>query len=559
MSQLDWDAFCRSEFLLPNEANFPKLEDKLRFLIARLRATAGGRSGRRPVAPTGMYKEENVGFEIPGGTSSFEEAMSDTCQYFDGCIRWHDPRALFNITPSPLLDTVALAAITSLYNPNGLWDHTSGKLLLAERRVVSALAGLARWDARLAGGVFTSGGKATLMYGIKAGLNKTEPEGVAKGYRTRHRVLASATAHFSLESICNFLGLGKEATIRVQTDARGGMDLASLEQTMTELLASGDVVSAVIVSGGATMNVVADDFDGARRVIDRVCARADVPLPQLHADLVISWPWLMFDSESTIPRYLSPATVQRIMELHRRVAAVRVADSFGVDFHKTGLCPYSSSVFMAHDAASLRSMDSAIRDQTKECDFGDASNFDRTLENSRTCQGIITAYHVLRRLGKGGFREYIGRALRAREVFVEELAPLEDLELVNTDTLGFEVIVRPDFYRKTPEFRDIDATPESSEALLYKDRCEQFWSFLNQNEFNVENDTPVVGYVPRFVDHRYRSGAPAFLLYPVSVHLDRMCIRDVLRSLRNAKTHFERRLINGTEFARPRMRLDPPK
>lgn len=142
---------------------------------------------------------------------------------------------------------------------------------------------------------------------------------------------------------------------------------------------------------------------------------------------------------------------------------------------------------------------------------------------------------------------------------MEELAPLEDLELVNTDTLGFEVIVRPDFYRKTPEFRDIDATPESSEALLYKDRCEQFWSFLNQNEFNVENDTPVVGYVPRFVDHRYRSGAPAFLLYPVSVHLDRMCIRDVLRSLRNAKTHFERRLINGTEFARPRMRLDPPK
>ena len=57
-----------------------------------------------------------------------------------GLVRWHSPRAMYNLTPPPLLHAIAAMSIFSLYNPNLVWDIPGGKTALAEQRVIKEIA-----------------------------------------------------------------------------------------------------------------------------------------------------------------------------------------------------------------------------------------------------------------------------------------------------------------------------------------------------------------------------------------------------------------------------------
>ena len=109
---------------------------------------------------------------IPERMASTSKANRLILELFEGVVRWHSPRAMYNLTPPPLLHTVAATSIAMLYNPNLVWDIPSGKIALAEQRVVKEVAEYTGWDWKVAGGVFTFGGKATDMYGIKVGLKR---------------------------------------------------------------------------------------------------------------------------------------------------------------------------------------------------------------------------------------------------------------------------------------------------------------------------------------------------------------------------------------------------
>lgn len=454
--------------------------------------------------------------DFPELPRSFDDAAEHSLEAFEGCIRWHHPHALFNITPSPLIDTVALTSLTALYNPNALWDITSGKFLLLEKRIISFLANLAGWDGAKAGGLFTFGGKATLMYAVKSGLNRCDPSVVEYGLNGRYVVLASANAHFSIESICNYLGLGHTACRRIPVGSSGEIDLSSLEAELHAVASRGDRIACIILDGGGTMNMRIDPVTKVRTVAETVSAEHTLPyVPHIHVDSVISWAWLTLTRTSpyTADPSLPWSLRNKLKTTVLAVQQIEAADSFGADFHKTGLSPYSSSCYVSRDGqilADLDHADSADR-TTPETHFGDICNFDRTFENSRNCAGIISAYQVLHRLGTHGLGSYLLRLLVSAEMMRSEIKDqyADTMQILNEDTLGFEIVVYFDLEGDGADFKSIEMdTPERKSR--YVNLAGHFREWLLHNDYNDRESVPLIGYVAKYTDERHTAGLPAF-------------------------------------------------
>ncbi len=524
------------DILRPDESNFSILPQRVQWLHQQLSQSIGVRPGQRAVNPAFRYPDDNA--EFPDAPQSFEAAARASMEAFEGCLRWHHPHALFNITPSPLIDTVALSAMTMLYNPNALWDITSGKFLLFEQRIVRHLAHLAGWRRAHAGGLFTSGGKATLMYAVKSGINRCDRAAVASGLNGDYVVLVSQNCHFSLESICNFLGLGHRACRRIRVDARNVIDVDALEYAFRGAAERGQKVAAIVLSGGGTTNMSVDPAGAVRRMLDRVCAEMSLAYtPHIHLDAVISWAWLAFEHNPDAGLERVPDRVRD--KLRRTITAlreIRDGDSFGADFHKTGLSPYSSSCYVAQDATDLLRLDrESGAEQFAEERYGDICHFDRTFENSRNCIGIISAYQVLQRLGTSGIRSYLTRLLVTADVVRNVIADQysEVFEVVNNSSLGFENVVHIDLSGSGRSFKELElADPRVHQAHIAS--ANRFREWLLRSEHCNRNPVPFIGFVPRYSDEQYKVGLPAFLMYSTSLHMSKAAAMEMLTRLRDA-------------------------
>lgn len=259
------------DFLAPDECNFTLLHDRISWLHKALMAKASPRPGMRDMPRTFTYSEELKDCHLPAGSQSRAAALSASMEAFEGRFRPHHPHSLFNIAPSPMIDAVALAAVTSLNNPNAIWDLSCGKFSLLEQRVIRYLGELAGWSSP-PDGIFTSGGKSTLMYAVKMGLNSVDPEVVEMGLRHTYTVISSAAVHFSLEAVCNFVGLGKSSCVRVGATPDGRIDPEGLRRALVDAIDDGRLVCAIVLAGGPLIDTRADPVREARRIVTDVLA-----------------------------------------------------------------------------------------------------------------------------------------------------------------------------------------------------------------------------------------------------------------------------------------------
>jgi glutamate/tyrosine decarboxylase-like PLP-dependent enzyme len=487
------------------------------------------------------YPEALAGVEIPLQGLSSEDALGRSLEAFEGVIRWHDPMALFNLVPSPWLDTVALSAITALYNPNAFFDLTSGKFNLLEKRVVRMLAGLAGWQD--AGGMATGGGKATLFYAIKAGLNRINRRMTRDGVEGRPLVIASRSCHYSLESVCNFLGIGSDNCVRLPTDSDNTMDLACLARELKLSRERGRRVACVVAAGGGTQNMATDPIASIRDMLSGM----DGPPPHLHVDSVISWAWLFFRADPDHYRNTirSPHVRSKVEATVAAVAELELADSFGADFHKTGLCPAVSSFYVARNFENPNSPHGGDPQAQHEY-WGDSRYCDYTMENSRSCQGIVSAYHILLRLGVHGMQDYLSYLLHVRECLgrlVEERWQ-HLFQVLNTSTRGFELVIKIHLCGDRRPYHELFLLSRA-EQHEYRRRCEQFRQFVTFGEYADRHDVPFIGYVTRYQFGTEPGGLPAFLLYPTSVFITERVAAAILERLGAACQAFEEGVAAG--------------
>lgn len=354
---------------------------------------------------------------------------------FHGVPRWHSPHTMYNVAPPPLLPTVVGKLFTTLYNPNLVMDTASGESLITEQKVISAIAHYIDWNTDVAGGSFTFGGKATTIYGLKVGLKNVAPNSSTAGVKEDVVVFSTNGGHPSHISDAEWIGIGTNNVSRLKTDADGRIDLGALEEAIISCDSEGKRIAAIIISGGSTNNMVVDPIKKVVNLRNRLAKDLGLDYsPHIHVDAVVGFPWIFFKDYDFTQNSLNiaDAAILRIRRVIEDLKDLGDADSFGIDFHKMGFCPYVSSLFMIKD----KRLFSGSSDPAK-------SPFTYTIENSRPGDGPNSAYIALNTLGEEGFQTIIAHLTETAIDLQNKIELDGSFEVVNKDALGASVMFAP--------------------------------------------------------------------------------------------------------------------
>jgi len=375
-------------------------------------------------------------FSIPKEGVSEKKIKSLISKLFQGTPRWHSPRTIYNAAPSPLQTTIATKFLTALYNPNLALHTASGKSLNTEQKVIKAIAKYVGWDETIAGGIFTWGGKATTMYAIKLGLSRCSPNSSKQGVKDDVVVISTDAGHPSHISDAEWLGIGSSNVIRLGADENTKIDLAQLESTIRSCISQGKKIAAIIISGGTTNDMIVDPIDRVIKLRDTLVKEFAMEyIPHVHVDAVVGFPWLFFKDYDFNKNELeiSAPAISRIKKVFDDLKYIDQADSFGIDFHKMGFCPYISSVFMIKDGRTFSEKSKDIFNWP----------FFYSMENSRPADGPNTAYIALNTLGVEGFQKIIAHLTDVAANLSELLDKCEEFELINTMCQGTASLFLP--------------------------------------------------------------------------------------------------------------------
>jgi L-2,4-diaminobutyrate decarboxylase len=408
---------------------------------------------------------------------TLEATIPELVNYLQGMFIWGHPRSQINVVPNPTLASVIGVLLPLLYNPNLCSDESARRFAEAEVRATSIAASLVGYDPQQAGGLFTFGGTGTLLYGVKIGLEKALPGAETEGVREDAVIVASEQSHYSCLNVANWLGLGQRNVVRVPTNVDNSIQLPALEATLRELLSAGRKIAAIVATMGTTDAFGIDDLraiDSLRRGLAEEYGLQRPP--HLHADAVIGWAWSAFNDYDfqANPLEFRGRTVRALAAAQHDIGHLRLADSIGIDFHKTGYTPYSSSLVLVRDAADFELI--ARRRETMPYLYQSGEHHPGmySLETTRSGIGPMAALANLLLLGKEGYRTLLGHAVEMAEVLRERIESHPNLTVLNGENVGPVTL-----FRAYPDDVDTFSVKERERSdRSYRERL------LVHNEYN---------------------------------------------------------------------------
>lgn len=382
--------------------------------------------------------------QLPLNMSEANEVLKEFSKFFQRSIIWQHPGAMINITPPANLVGIAAAFYTALFNPNFAQDESSGYLMSTELIVSKYLSELVDWNWEKSLGIFTFGGKGTNLYAVKIGLLKAVTDIIQNGIGSeRVVVISSEKAHPCHSEVCDWLGLGKKACLHVPVVPNGQVDVKEMEKSICENIEMGNKIACIILNGGTTNEIIVDPIKDVVEMRDRLVNKYNLNyIPHIHVDAVIGWAWLFFkfyDFERN-PMQMSKPELIKIKSMVDKVKQITYADSYGADFHKTGFCPYISSIFMVRDSKYLRALGNKKDKDIKSMNFGEYSPFEYSLELTRSSIGPVSAYVTLETFGVSGFQKLIYNIFSNGEYIRNVLQKTTEFDVINLDTEGFATL-----------------------------------------------------------------------------------------------------------------------
>ena len=376
---------------------------------------------------------------------SVEEVTAELVASCKGLTIPGHPRTHHNVIPPPTIPSLIATLITSLYNPNVVWDEYSHRVALAEVEVCTMLARLIGYDSTHSGGLFTFGGAGTNLYGVKVGLEKAIPAANSDGIKEDVTLVGSASSHYCRYNVAGWLGLGTSNLLTVKADNRNSMDLDDLRAQLHDALRSGVKVAAIIATMGTTDAFGLDNLAEIVKIRDEMVARFELPYRiHIHADAVIGWAWAVFNDYDfdTNPLAFRPRTIRMLSTARRHINELHLADSVGFDFHKSGFTPYISSVVLFKERNDLTLLTRSQKQMPYLYQFGEYRPGMYTLECSRAGNGVMTALASLKLLGKSGFQVVLGHLVEMTQLMREYLVGQEAVVILNRDNVGPVTIFR---------------------------------------------------------------------------------------------------------------------
>ena len=406
--------------------------------------------------------------ELAEQTRSVEEVARLLVAKLEGLPLWGHPHTQINVVAPPSIPSIIGSLLPAIFNPNLVSDDTSYGLSVAESSVVAMVSRLIGYDPDKSAGVFTFGGTGTNLYGVKLGIEKAFPDAMENGVGPNGVILASSQSHYCRLNIAGWLGLGEKHVIEVPTSLDNEVRLDLLETTARQALESGQRIVALIATMGTTDAFGIDDLEAIVRLRDQLVEEYSLEYkPHVHADAVIGWAWSVFnqyDFEQN-PLGFRPRTVRALAAAGRRIAKLYLADSIGIDFHKTGFAPYVSSMLLVQDQTDMELL---VRGRDKMpylFQTGERHPGVFTLETSRSGCGVLAAYANLQLFGKAGLRTLLGHLVEMAEALREHLEGHISTTVLNSENVGAVTLFRvypdgvdtwtiKDYEREDPDARD---------------------------------------------------------------------------------------------------------
>ena len=396
-----------------------------------------------PVVPANYEAARSA--TLDAHMSSIEDVTSDLVSYLQGMTVFSHPCTQQNVIPPPSIPSLIGVLLSSLYNANIAWDEYSRRVSLAEVEAVAITSRLLGYDPDEAGGVFTFGGTGTTLYGVKIGLEKACPNTMRDGITDDVVVFVSDAGHYCANNVTGWLGIGTSHLKIIPTTAENEIDLTLLEREARKALSAGKKIAAFIATLGTTDAFGLDDLQHIAALRDRLVDEYRLSYhPHIHADAVIGWAWSVFNDYDfeTNPLGFRPRTVRALAGACRRIRHLNVADSIGVDFHKTGFAPYISSAVIFKNRADLSLVTRTQEQMPYLYHFGEHRPGMLTLETSRAGTGPLAALANLRLLGQEGLRVILGHIVEMAQLLREHLEGHEATTVLNRDNFGTVAIFR---------------------------------------------------------------------------------------------------------------------
>jgi glutamate/tyrosine decarboxylase-like PLP-dependent enzyme len=378
-------------------------------------------------------------------SSTVEEVTAELVRYLQGMTIHSHPRVQGNVVTQPSIASLIGVLLAALYNPNLCWDEHSRQIAAAEVEVGSIAADLVGYDPDQSAGLFTFGGTGTTLYGVKIGLEKACPNTLREGIRVPAYLFASEAAHYCKYNIAGWLGLGSNQFVSVPCDHANEMDVAVLETRLRDVLQQGGKVAAIIATLGSTDAFGLDDLEKIAALRDLLVDEFQLPYrPHIHADAVIGWAWSVFNDYDIEANALGfrRRTVRAIAGAKRRMCHLRLADTIGIDYHKTGFTPYVASQLLVKDRRDFDLISRAPEQMPYLYHYGAYKPGMFTLETTRPGTGVLAALANLRLFGREGWQALLGHLVEMAQLLREHLEGFPSTTVLNRDNFGTVTIFR---------------------------------------------------------------------------------------------------------------------
>jgi len=525
-------------------------EDSLASVISEIKKSLYGtlESDDQPRYP-GSYHEEayqqlvdkysKIDAEGSDHTSFLNDVVNDL---FNGVPRWRSPNIAYNICAPPNMAATAIYALALDENIHNVNNGLSGNTLVAEQAVIKILAELANIETKPYG-LFTFGGTSTNLYAMKIGIRKCSPEATFSGLDGKVKVLLTEDCHFSHASNADWLGIGLDNALTIKANKDRTSDLTDAYKKAREIVEDGYKLAAIIINGGTTYGHTIDDVKGFVELRNRLVKEYKLPYkPHIHVDSVIGWAWLAFKGYGfdKNPLGISPEALLFLKKQHERISQVKLADSWGIDFHKgLGATPASSSMVMVNNFEDIALLSKKVSSKTEihhlAHEFSSFSPADYTLETTRAAGAALAALVSLRVLGLDGIRRNLANLVEQTILMRKLIADSKDMLTLNTTSEGFVTMVR-----FLPPGRSTKDIHEYTADELQEDNKYLSAFFKWDKETRIDKGIGVEYSVSSsYIKAAGGMGVAAIKLYPTSPHFNAASASRMVQTLVDQKRIFD--------------------
>lgn len=450
-----------------------------------------------------------------------------------------------NIMPQANFLHMATYMATSLYMLNAVSGENSSEGLNTEIACASAMAKLAGYDGRTSAGVFTFSGVGTNLYGVKMGLSKISNGISAKGLDSGDVVVvAPRSAHYSFRNVVNWLGIGTENCISVETDPDQTVKIDFLEKTLRDLLKRKKKIACILLSGGTTSNMAIDDIEAVFNIRNFLAEEFKLDyVPHIHVDSVIGWVYLNFKSYDFEKNVLglSKECLKITKGNYEKISKLQFADSFGIDFHKTGYIAYTSSIVIVKDKQDFDRLGIDFHSDSPLFHNEEVYNPGKfTLETSRSCANIIATWNALQAMGQEGYQVLIASSVELAIYFRQELAKRNSsgFYLVNRDFYGSDIYIR--CYSANSDGHSTFEKEQNDMELLRggNDYTSKFYKWFN-DDYVPKKGKISIGKTNSAMYTKKGEPVVAIRIYLLNLNLSRDSLDTILDELVEAKSQFD--------------------